>query len=187
MEAYQTSKGNLPSIMSSIPHSSHADEARFIGYINELISTGTLEKTKEWTKSSTDKSASAARGKKAVKEAKEAEQAAKDLGVWDEFYGSGAKGKRQSDEQEGKGKGKGKGKRDEGGTEDALALLIQKRQRSREEGFSAMEEKYRRIEEERASKKAKKGKKVDQENEGPPVSTVASTLSEILEELGSCS
>jgi hypothetical protein len=95
--------------------------------------------------------------------------------VWDEFYGSGAKGKRKSDDadkdgKKGKGKGKG-GSKDDGG-DDALALLIQKRQRSREDGLSALEEKYRKIEEERAGKRAKKGKKADQENidDGPPVS-----------------
>lgn len=82
------------------------------------------------------------------------------MGVWDEFYGSGKKGKRQSD----------KNKEEEGG-EGALHALILKRQRERENAFDAMEEKYRRLEEEsRAKKKAKKGKGTKKETEEMPVS-----------------
>lgn len=139
-----------------------------------------MESTKLWVKTSKDASAFKARGKKAGREAKEAEQAAKDLGVWDEFYGSGTKGKRNGQDEDGsttEAKGKGKGKKEGGGEggEDGLAALILKRQRDREGGLNALAEKYKKIEDDaREKKKAKKGgKKVDeQENEEPPVSVL---------------
>lgn len=105
-------------------------------------------------------------GKKA---AKEAEKAAKELGVWDEFYGSGKKGKRQADKSD-------KNTEEEGG-EGTLQTLILKRQRERESAFDAMEEKYRKIEEDaRAKKKAKKGKGKKKETEEMPVSGYARVL-----------
>lgn len=82
------------------------------------------------------------------------------MGVWDEFYGSGKKGKRQGD----------KNKEEEGG-EATLQALILKRQRERGNAFDAMEEKYRKLEEEsRAKKKAKKGKGKKEETDEIPVS-----------------
>jgi len=135
--------------MHSIPHSDYNDETRFISLINESIADGTLESTKVWQKTSTDESAKRRRAAKGKKEAQEAEETAKELGVWDEFYGSGKKGKRQGDET--------KAGKDDG--EDGLQALISKRQRVRGNGLDAMEEKYRKIEEEaRARKKAKSGK-----------------------------
>lgn len=103
------------------------------------------------------------------KSAKEAEKAAKELGVWDEFYGSGKKGKRQADKND-------ENKEEEGG-EGMLQALILKRQREREGVFEAMEEKYRKIEEDaRAKKKAKKGKGKKEETEGMPVSRYTPVL-----------
>ncbi|KAI9637627.1 uncharacterized protein MKK02DRAFT_43553 [Dioszegia hungarica] len=176
-EAYNKSEGSLPSILQGIPHATHEDESRLIGLVEDLISSGKLERTKAWTKSSKDQTAAKARGKKASKEAKEAEQAAKELGVWDEFYGNGEKGKRNGNggtEEAGKGKGKGKAKgKEAGGGEDALAALILKRQRDRDGGLDAMAAKYARMEEDaREKKRAKKGgkatKEQEQENEEPP-------------------
>ncbi|WVQ79710.1 hypothetical protein IAT38_001810 [Cryptococcus sp. DSM 104549] len=156
ISAYGSTKGSLPDILSYIPHSSYTDEARFMELINGLIKSGDLEATPKWTKTSTDEKARAKRAKAGERAAKEAEKAAKELGVWEEFYGSGEKGKRVGDEKKG-GKDAGEG---------SLQALILKRQRERESGFDAMEEKYRRIEEEaRAKKKAKKGKGKKQEGE----------------------
>jgi DnaJ family protein C protein 9 len=89
--------------------------------------------------------------------------------VWDEFYGSGEKGGRKTN-----GKANGKGKENEVGGDgaDGLAAMIVKRQREREGGLNALEEKYRRIEEEEREKKRAKGKKgnaVVEENGAAPV------------------
>jgi DnaJ family protein C protein 9 len=164
-----------------IPHSTFTDESRLIGSINELISSGKLKSTKTWARTSTDEKSRAKREKAGKKEAREAEEAAKELGVWDEFYGSGTKGTRKGDEKS-SGKKDKKDKKDkkneetEGG-EDKLAALILKRQRQREGGLDALAEKYRRIEEEeREKKKAKKGKKGKEDarvdENGMPVSNV---------------
>lgn len=102
--------------------------------------------------------------KAAERAAKEAEKVAKDLGIHDEFYGSGDKGTR-------KGKGTGKENEGEGEGGDGLAVLIAKRQGEREGGLNVLEEKYRRMEEEEREKKrlkGKKGKKGVEEDEGPP-------------------
>lgn len=128
--AYEETGGALGDVMSRIPHSTHQDEARFVIAISDLIAKGELSATDAWTASSKDEKAKLVRGKQADKEAKEAEELARELGVWDEFYGSGKAGPR-------KGKGKGK-KAKRGGDEEeeeeeedhsALqALILKKRQ-----------------------------------------------------------
>lgn len=119
--------------------------------INRIISSGTLQKTKKWTNTSTDNSAKAKRGKAASKQAKEAEEAAKELGVWDEFYGTGKKGKRQGD------KGKNVSEGDSG--ESGLQALILQRQKDRSRGLDALAEKYAKIEEEEKARRKAGGKK----------------------------
>jgi len=142
-QAYQSSKGSLPSILEHIPHATHDDENRLSGIINTLISDGDLESTKRWLASSTDANARSKRGKAAARQAKEAEQTARELGVWDEFYGDGKKGARQGRKSE------------EGG----LQALIRQRQKDRAGALDAMEEKYARMEAEEKAKKQVKGKK----------------------------
>jgi DnaJ family protein C protein 9 len=112
--------------MNRIPHSTNADEARFVITISDLIAKGELSATDAWTSSSKDEKAKLVRRKQADKEAKEAEELAKELGVWDEFYGSGKAGPR-------KGKGKQKAKRgdeeeDEEDHSALQALILKKRQ-----------------------------------------------------------
>ena len=113
--------------MNHIPHSTHEDEARFVIIISDLIAKGELSATTAWNRSSKDEKAKLVRKKQADKEAKEAEELAKELGVWDEFYGSGKAGPR-------KGKGKKKATEPEGEGEEeedhsALqALILKKRQ-----------------------------------------------------------
>jgi DnaJ family protein C protein 9 len=128
--AYEETGGSLGDIVTHIPHSTHEDEARFVVAISDLIAKGELIATTTWKKSSKDEKAKLVRKKQADKEAEEAEELARELGVWDEFYGSGKAGPR-------KGKGKGKGKKAEGegeggGDEEdhsALqALILKKRQ-----------------------------------------------------------
>lgn len=78
--------------------------------------------------------------------------------MWDEFYGTGKKGRRAGDDKENK-KGK-KGKADDG--EDALAAIILRRQKDRASaGASALDaiaEKYANLD-----KKKRKGKSTDEE------------------------
>ena len=92
--------------MTHIPHSTHQDEARFVLTISDLITKRELTATAMWNKSSKDEKAKLVRKKAADQEAEEAEELAKELGVWDEFYGSGKEGSRK-----GKGKGKSKSKK----------------------------------------------------------------------------
>lgn len=138
--------------MSQIPHSTHHDEARLVAAVESEIDAGRLTRTRKWTASSKDTGARKKRKRAAEAEAAEAEEAAKRLGVWDEFYGSGAKGKRAGD----LGKGKKKEEEDEEG-ETGLAALIRDRQTSRASNFAALEAKYSKVEEKGKGKK--KGKK----------------------------
>ncbi|KAN0123869.1 putative DnaJ domain containing protein [Russula decolorans] len=133
---YDETGGSLDDIMTHIPHSTHQDEARFVIAISDLIAKGELAATPTWNKSSKDEKAKLVREREADKEAEEAEELAKELGVWDEFYGSGKEGARKGKgKSNGKGKGKGKKKAEsegeEGEEEDhsALqALILKKRQ-----------------------------------------------------------
>lgn len=121
--------------MTHIPHSTHQDEARFVVTISDLIAKGELAATATWNKSSKDEKAKLVRKKAADKEAGEAEELAKELGVWDEFYGSGKEGPRKGKGKKSKGK-KAEGEGEGGGGEEdeeedhsALqALILKKRQ-----------------------------------------------------------
>ncbi|KAJ9119307.1 hypothetical protein QFC24_005778 [Naganishia onofrii] len=139
--------------MSHIPHSTSSDEPRFIDLINTAIKEGILEPEPDWEKSSKDQKAKKERAKKAKKEEKEAEAAARELGVWDEFYGSGKKTEKQgsaSAREDGKRGTKRKSTanspndQDNGEEDDVsgLASLIAKRQSSRASAFDALLAKY---------------------------------------------
>jgi DnaJ family protein C protein 9 len=140
--AYEETGGSLGDIITHIPHSTHQDEARFVVIISDLITKGELTTTATWNQSSKDEKAKLVRKKAADQEAEEAEELARELGVWDEFYGSGKEGSRKGKGKD-KGKDKGKGKKSkgkkkaegEGGDEEeeedhsALqALILKKRQ-----------------------------------------------------------
>lgn len=101
------------------------DDERFRAWIDEAIEKGEVEAYPAYTKETKKKRA--ARVKAAKGEAREAEELAKELGVYDKLKGKGAKG--------------GKGKKDNGG-EDALAALILARQQSRGNMFDKLAEKY---------------------------------------------
>jgi DnaJ family protein C protein 9 len=135
--AYEETGGSLGDILTHIPHSSHQDEARYVVAISDLIAKDELTATAAWNKSSKDEKAKLVRKKQADKEAEEAEELAKELGVWDEFYGSGKDGPRKG--KSGTGKGKGKKKAEPEGEEDGdgdgeedhsvlKALILKKRQ-----------------------------------------------------------
>ncbi|GAA5877509.1 hypothetical protein JCM8547_000176 [Rhodosporidiobolus lusitaniae] len=130
--AYETSSGDLETILSSIMCSTHDDEDRFVAVINDAISSGELKATKAWKATAKDMKGKEKRKKKAEKEAKEAEKLAKELGVHDKLFG----GK--------KGGAKGKGKK--GGEEDdkaVLKALIQGNQQKRMSSLmDSLEAKY---------------------------------------------
>lgn len=144
-EAYTTCKGSLPAILEHIPHATHDDEPRLVKAINDLIAQGSLEQTKKWASTSNDKAAKLKRAKAAASQAKEAEAAAKELGVWDEFYGSGKKGKRNGDKDE-----------------SGLQALILKRQQDRSGALDALADKYAKLEEKAKGKGKNKKRKSEQ-------------------------
>lgn len=162
MAAYHETEGSLDEIMRHIPHSTTDDEPRFIQVISKLITQDKLPDLPLWRSTSADEKAKLVRKKQATKEAKDAEELAKELGVWDEFYGSGKVGAR-------KGKGKQKEKeKDDAGDEDVSALqaLIQQRQKARNGFLDTLAAKYMDMEEEDASrKKGKKRKKATEQTD----------------------
>jgi len=149
--AYLETDGCIGDIMTFIPHSTHDDEARFIIVLSDLISKNELASLSKWESSIKDEKAKLVRQKQGEKEAKEAEKLAKELGVWDEFYGSGKTGNR-------KGKGKGKDNQEEDEEEDVSALqalILKKKQKNNDSFFDSLAAKYA----EPATKAKGKGKK----------------------------
>ncbi|KAG1831779.1 hypothetical protein EV424DRAFT_1525658, partial [Suillus variegatus] len=153
--AYLETRGSFDEIMKHIPHSTIDDEPRFIVALSNLVQAGDLPSLPQWVSSSKDEKAKLVRKKQSDKEAKEAEELAKELGVWDEFYGSGKTGAR---------KGKGKAKKsaddddDDKGDTSALQALILKRQKDRHGFLDDLAAKYSNMEES-PRKKGGKGKK----------------------------
>ncbi|PIL23930.1 transporter [Ganoderma sinense ZZ0214-1] len=157
-QAYIETDGSIADFMTHIPHSTFDDEARFIVAISDLIERGDLPSLPQWQSSTKDEKAKLVRKKQAVKEAAEAEELAKELGVHDEFFGSGKKGAR-------KGKGRGKAKADEEDT-SALQALILKKRRNAESLFDNIAAKYAQAEPaDKGSKKVKKRAKATEEDE----------------------
>lgn len=153
MKAYHETGGSLGEIMKHIPHSTPDDEPRFISILSKLIAQDELLDLPLWQSTSRDEKAKLIRKKQAGKEAKEAEALAKELGVWDEFYGSGKVGAR---------KGKGKQKEEAGDQEDVSALqaLILQRQKARNGFLDNLAAKYMDTDDKETSgKKGAKGKK----------------------------
>jgi DnaJ family protein C protein 9 len=168
--AYHQTQGSLGEIMKNIPHSTTDDEPRFIHTISKLIAQGELPDLQLWQSTSKDEKAKLVRKKQTDKEAKEAEELAKRLGVWDEFYGSGKVGARK-----GKGKEKEKEKTEGGDDEDVSGLqaLILQRQKARNGFLDGLAAKYIDMEEAESSKKkggkGKKRKKVMETSEAEDV------------------
>lgn len=152
-KAYMETDGSIDDIMTHIPHSTYEDEARFIIVISDLVKKGDLPLLGQWDSSTKDEKAKLVRKKQADKEAAEAEALAKELGVWDEFYGSGKPGARKT-------KGKGKGKQQQADEEEdtsALQALILKKRKNMDSFLDNLAAKY--AEPESGSRGGKKGKK----------------------------
>jgi DnaJ family protein C protein 9 len=137
-KAYLDTKGSIGEIMTHISHSTIDDEPRFIVAITKLIKDGKLPKMQAWQKAIKDEKARLLRRKEGQKEAAEAEALAKELGVWDEFYGDGNPTK-----GEGKGKARAKGEGDEPATLQAV-ILRRKEQTAKTmtSFFNTLEAKY---------------------------------------------
>ncbi len=164
--AYLDTKGSLGEIMTFIPHSTHEDESRFIVIISDLISKKELPSMRTWESSIKDEKAKLVRKKQGEKEAKEAEKLAKELGVWDEFYGSGKVGERKG--KGGKGKGKAKEKDEEEDTSVLQALILKKRQKSMDGFFDGLAAKYAEPEHKFKGKGKKRGKAGDDDSDDAP-------------------
>ena len=136
-EAYDATEGNFGVIMTHIPHSTHEDEPRILTIITDLIKKKELKSTPTWLSTSKDEKGKMVRKKEADKEAKEAEELAKELGVWDEFYGSGKATEKK------KGKSKGKGKAEEEEDHSALqALILKRKEKNLDNLFDNLAAKY---------------------------------------------
>ena len=83
-------------------HSTHTDEPRFIQLIDAAIARKEVDLLPAWTKEKKDVEGQKKRKRVGEKEAKEAEESAKEMGVWEEFYGSG----KETEKKRGKKGGK---------------------------------------------------------------------------------
>lgn len=124
------------------------DDDRFRKIIDEAIKEGEVEGYEAYTKETKKKRRDRLRAAKA--ETAEAEEYAKELGVHDELFKAKA-------DRDGPAKGK-KGKKKDN-SEDALAALIKKNQKTRGSFLDQLEEKYA------PQSKSKKGKKRPMEEE----------------------
>jgi len=162
--AYTDTDGSLDEIMNHIPHSTIEDEPRFVRLITNLIKSGDLNSTPTWERSVRDETARLKRKKKSAKEAEEAEVLAKELGVWDEFYGGGKPMDKATKKQ------RGKRKADTGDEEDVSALqaLILKRKKNMDGFFDDLAAKYAEPEPSARSGGSRGKKRKADVGEGPP-------------------
>lgn len=161
--AYLETEGLLGEIMKHIPHSTIDDEPRFIRTIADLIQQGDLPDLPLWRTTSNDEKAKLVRKKQSEKEAKEAEELARELGVWDEFYGSGKVGVRKT-----KGKERASGKDADEEDHSSLQALILQRQKKRNGFLDNLAAKYTELEEASSERKGGKGKKRRPTTSGKP-------------------
>jgi DnaJ homolog subfamily C member 9 len=80
LQAYDEGKGSVEFIVENIMACSFEDEPRFIQIVNEAIAEGKVQSYPRWKKDTSDKSVKA-RKKAAEREAKEAEELSKELGL----------------------------------------------------------------------------------------------------------
>jgi DnaJ family protein C protein 9 len=163
---YNDTDGSLGEIMDHIPHSTIEDEPRFVQLIANLIKSGGLTSTLTWEKSVKDETARLKRKKKSAKEAEEAEALAKEIGVWDEFYGGGKPTDKAAKKQ------KGKRKADAGNEEEdvsALQALILKRKKNMDGFFDDLAAKYADPEPSARSGGSRGKKRKADAGEDPPI------------------
>lgn len=136
LAAYEESEGDMDRIYETVMLSDVLeDDARFRAVIDAAIAAKQVPSFRAYAKET--KKSRQARVKAAEKEAREADELAKELGVYDKLRGGGGGGK--------------KGKKD---AEADLAALIQRNQASRASALDRLAEKYGA-----APKAGKRGKK----------------------------
>lgn len=152
-KAYLEANGDLAEILCHIPHSTFDDESRFVLIISELIKNKDLKATAKWKASSKDGKAKLIRKKQTDKEAAEAEELAKELGVWEEFYGNGKRRSKQSSSSR-------SAKEEDQKVEDTSALqaLILKKKKNLDGFFDNLAAKYAGPELDEASQGKGKGR-----------------------------
>lgn len=150
LAAYQETQGDLAAIFDHVPCCEFlADEMRFIGIIDAAIKDGEVKELAKWKKSKKDDAGRKALRQKAKGEAAEADKLAKELGVWDDLFGSGkGKGKpaKAAGSKNGAASAMGKGSKstkakasDDGDDDlDGLAALIQRKNQNRASQFDDM-------------------------------------------------
>lgn len=90
LEAYETAAGDLETMFTLVPCSEVLeDETRFVKLITDAISAGELKELPQWKRSVKDEAGRKKMRAKARSEANEAEEYAKELGVWDDLFGKG--------------------------------------------------------------------------------------------------
>jgi DnaJ homolog subfamily C member 9 len=153
-QAYEETHGDIGEIMMQIPHSTYEDEARFITILSDLIKNKELKASPAWKNSVHDEKARLVRRKQGEKEAAEAEEMAKELGVWDEFYGSGKTGER---------KGKSKAENQDEEDYSALQAIILKKKKNTDSFFDDLAAKYATAPKSSKKSKRKQGQDDDED------------------------
>lgn len=149
LEAYEETEGDLEGIFERVPCCEFlADENRFIAIIDEAIKEGEIKETPKWKRGKKDEFGRKALRQKAEGEAAEAEKLAKELGVWDDLFGSGkgkgkpAKGSKAKEDGKDGAKGKGSKSKAKAADDDddlaGLAALIQRKNQNRGTQFDDM-------------------------------------------------
>ncbi|KAK4111322.1 DnaJ-domain-containing protein [Canariomyces notabilis] len=128
LAAYEEFEGDMDGVYETVMLSDVVeDDARFRAIIDEAIAAKQVPAFKKYTKET--KKSKQARLKAAGKEAKEADELAKELGVYEQLRGSRASGG-------------GAGKKSKKDDETGLAALIQRNQASRASALDKLAEKY---------------------------------------------
>ncbi|TKA77948.1 hypothetical protein B0A49_03627 [Cryomyces minteri] len=141
LEAYTKGKGNMDVVYEEVMLSNvEVDDDRFRSLIDAAISSGEVESYKKYTHET--KASRKTRLNGGGKEAEEAMQHAKDIGIYDKVFGAESAANEEDGDVAANSKGKGK-RRTKLDSENALAALIQRRQKNRGEDFLAnLEAKY---------------------------------------------
>ncbi|KAL2150778.1 hypothetical protein VTH82DRAFT_7341 [Thermothelomyces myriococcoides] len=136
LAAYEEFEGDMDGVYESVMLSNVLeDDKRFRKIIDAAIEAGTVPRFDAYVKES--KKSRQARVKAAKKEAQEADELAKELGVYDKLRSGGSSGNKKNNKD----------------SEAALAALIQRNQASRASALDKLAEKYGAV------PKAGKGKK----------------------------
>ena len=154
---YDKYDGDLDLIFGSIPHASVLeDEERFINILNDEINKGNLKSSKKFNKTTT-KVSRKSRNVKAQKEAEEAEELRKELGLGDDFINDDDNDEDDEDDED-----------DEAIANSSLAKLIKQRTQKREDELNnvvnSIESKYLKPSKSKKSKGKEKEKATSSKN-----------------------